>query len=196
MKFVFMKLKTEKLFQNHLFINQEKNHEKIIINRINSIFINKLISQENKYPNPEIVKTQVVEASAEDTWEIISKFTNLAELTPSFLHSVEVKGKVGEGCERKCVAPDGKNYYKEKITTFNEKEMYYRYQLTESMLPVKNMENSFKVVPLGKSKSLVIWTSGFEFIDNPNMPREKFNGFIDAALTEMLTNVNKEVSNL
>lgn len=147
-----------------------------------------------KYPTPVIVKTQVIDASAKDTWKIIAKFDNLAELTPTFLHSVTLKGKVGEGCERKCVSPDQKSYYKEKVTYFNEKEMYYRYAMVEGSLPVKNMENSFRVVSLGKNKSMVIWTTGYDFVDNPNMPEAKLKGFIDAALTEMMTNVNNTAS--
>ncbi|WP_338764459.1 SRPBCC family protein [Bernardetia sp. ABR2-2B] len=144
----------------------------------------------NEYPNPVLVKTQVVDASAKETWKVVAQFDNLAELTPNFLHSVKIKGKIGEGCERTCTSPDQKSFYKEKVTHFNKKEMYYRYALTEGSIPVKNMDNSFRVIPLGKTQSLIVWTTSYDYVENPNMSKEKLAGFMNAAITEMLTNIN------
>lgn len=144
----------------------------------------------SKFNNPKVVKTQILQVSAEEAWKVVAQFDNLAELTPSFLHDVKIEGKIAEGCKRTCTSADKQSMYKEKITYFNEKEMYYRYAVMEG-LPVKDMENSFRVIALGKDQSMVVWTSGYEFMENPNMTEQQFNGFIDAALGEMFTNMDK-----
>lgn len=143
------------------------------------------------YPNPKIVKTQFVEASAEETFKVAAQFERIAEFTPNFLATSTVEGS-GEGATRVCEAPNGQGVFKEKITYFNEKELYYRYALVEGV-PAKDMENFFRIVPLGKSKSLVVWGTSFEFIENPQMNQEQFEGFLNASVGEYLLGLTKAV---
>lgn len=143
------------------------------------------------YPNPKIVKTQTVEASAEETFKVASQFERIAEFTPSFIETSTVEGN-GEGAERTCVAPNNQGVFKEKITYFNENEMYYRYSVVEGV-PAKGMENFFRIVPLGKTKSLLVWGTSFEFIENPQMNEEEFQGFLNASVGEYIAGLTKAV---
>ncbi len=130
-------------------------------------------------------------SSADEVWEQIRKMDNIDELS-SFVSKVQWKGPKGIGGERVCNSADGKGYFKEEITGFDDKTRTYSYQVVEGV-PAKNMNNMIKVVDLGYNKSMIVWTSSYEFIENPNMTKEQFDGFITSARVEMVENIIKLV---
>lgn len=130
-------------------------------------------------------------SSADEVWEQIRKMDNIDELS-SFVSKVQWKGPKGVGGERVCTSADGKGHFKEKITAFDDKTRTYSYQVIEGV-PAKNMNNMIKVVDLGYNKSMIVWTSSYEFIKNPNMTKEQFDGFITSARVEMVENIIKMV---
>lgn len=132
-----------------------------------------------------------IESSADNVWEQIRKMDNIDELS-SFVSKVQWKGPKGLGGERVCTSADGKGHFKEKITGFNDETRTYSYQVIEGV-PAKNMNNMIKVVDLGYKKSMIIWTSHFEFIENPNMTKEQFDNFLTTARVEMVENIIKLV---
>jgi len=125
--------------------------------------------------------------SADKVWEQIRKMDNIDELS-SFVSKVQWKGPKGIGGERVCTSADGKGHFKEKITGFDDKTRTYSYQVVEGV-PAKNMNNMIKIVDLGYNKSMIVWTSNYEFIENPNMTKEQFDGFITTARIEMVENI-------
>ena len=57
------------------------------------------------------------------------------------------------------------------------------------------MVNRFKVVDLGYNQSMVVWTSFFEFVEDPQMNKEQFRGFLDTSVSEMIANSVKLAEN-
>lgn len=141
----------------------------------------------------DISQTIEVNISADKVWEEIRKMDNIDEVS-SYVATLTWKGPKGVGGERKCTAPDGKGYYVEKIEIFNEDQRFYQWQVKEG-IPAKNVHNSFKVVDLGYNKSMIIFRSNYEYVENPNMNAEQLKGFISAATAEIVTNYAKLASN-
>ncbi|MDC7998387.1 SRPBCC family protein [Gilvibacter sediminis] len=139
--------------------------------------------------NPDLSYTLEVDASADKVWEQIRKMDNIDKIS-SYVAKLSWKGNKGVGGERKCVAPDGKGYYVEKIQQFDDTQRYYQWEVVEGV-PAKNVKNSFKVVDLGYNKSMIIFRSNFEFMENPNMTEEQFKAFFKGASTEIVTNYAK-----
>jgi len=136
--------------------------------------------------NPDLSYTLEVNASADKVWEEIRKMDNIDEVS-SYVSVLTWKGTKGVGGERKCVAPDGEGYYVEKIQQFDDTQRFYQWQVIEG-IPAKNVKNSFKVVDLGFNKSMIVFRSNFEFMENPNMTEEQFKAFLASASAEMATN--------
>ncbi|WP_299224433.1 SRPBCC family protein [uncultured Psychroserpens sp.] len=132
-----------------------------------------------------------IESSADKVWEQIRKMDNIDELS-SFVSKVQWIGPKNVGGERVCTSADGNGHFKEKITGFDDKTRTYSYQVVEGV-PAKNMNNMIKVVDLGYNKSMIVWTSNYEFIENPKMTKEQFDGFITTARVEMVENIIKLV---
>ena len=130
---------------------------------------------------------QEINLSADKVWEQFRKMDNIDELS-SFVSKVEWTGPKDVGGQRVCTAADGNGYFREKITGFNDATRTYTYQVVEGV-PAKNVNNSVKVVDLGYNKSMIVWTSDFEFIENPNMTLEQFNNFLSTARQEMVKNI-------
>ena len=134
------------------------------------------------------VKTQIIEASADDVWEIVRDLDGLADIS-KFVARVEYTGANDVGGQRVCYAPKGQGSYTEAIIGFDDTARTYTYAVKEGV-PVAGMVNSFKVVDLGYRKSMLVWTSTYdEFVDNPNMTEEQFAGFIDMAISDMIANI-------
>lgn len=144
----------------------------------------KVIAQ--KTQDAIITTSAIADLSADQVWEQIRKMDNIPELS-SAVGSLTWTGPKGVGGERKCVTPDESGYFVEKIREFDDKERTYEWQVVEGV-PAKNVINRFRVVDLGYNKCMVLFTSRFEFIENPNMSEEQFKGFLQSASYEMATN--------
>ena len=76
---------------------------------------------------------------------------------------------------------------------YSDTNRTYSYSVIEG-IPVKGMVNTWNVVDLGYNKSMIVWSSKFEaFMENPQMTKEQFFGFIDQSLNEFVGNVVAEV---
>ncbi|MEQ9297127.1 MAG: SRPBCC family protein [Cyclobacteriaceae bacterium] len=137
--------------------------------------------------------TQVAEASADDVWTVIRKMDEVDKYS-SGIARLEWKGDMGVGGSRVCYAPDGKGYFKENIVEYDDNARSFSYAVVEGV-PFKGMVNSWKVVDLGYNKSMIVWTSNYEeFVENPQMTKEQFMGFIDMSLKEFVGNVLAEAT--
>ena len=131
--------------------------------------------------------TQVVDASADDVWEVIREMDDLAKYS-SAVAKVDWTGAHGVGGQRVCTAPEGQGFYKESIVAYDDSGRTYSYALVEGV-PVRGMVNTFKVVDLGYKKSMIVWTSNYEaFVKNPQMTEEQFGGFIQTSIAELVGN--------
>ena len=134
-----------------------------------------------------ITHTQIVDASADDVWDVVRDLDGLAQHS-SAVAKVEFTGPQGVGGQRVCTAPEGQGYYKESIVGYDDNARTYTYALLEGV-PVKGMVNSFKVVDLGYRKSMIVWTSNYEaFMKNPQMSEEQFMGFLKMSIGEIASN--------
>ena len=142
-----------------------------------------VVAQSNE---PIITVAKTVDLSADQVWEQIRIMENIDELS-SLVSKVKWTGDHGVGGQRVCTSADGEGYFKETIIAFSDAERTYSYAVVEGV-PAKNMLNHFKVVDLGYQKSMIVWTSSFEFMKNPQMNEEQFKGFLNNAITEIIAN--------
>ena len=149
-----------------------------------SLFVSTSITAQNKKADLSYVST--VELSADKVWEQIRVMDNIDKIS-SIVGKVEWTGPKGVGGVRVCTTPDGKGKFKEKIIKFNDKQRSYTWQVVEGV-PAK-VTNSFRVVDLGLNTSMIVWTSNYQFIENPNMTEIQFRGFLEGAVTEMVDNL-------
>ncbi len=140
-------------------------------------------------------KSIVLNASADEVWGSLRQLDKFEELFPSFLSEAWIEHYSGpkEGLIRKCTAPGQKKgtvSYSETINEFDDEKRFYSYAV--SGVPAKNMVNMFKVVDLGYNKSMVVWNStGWTFVENPQMTEDQFKGFMGSALDEAMTQLDK-----
>lgn len=147
------------------------------------------LSMQSQNKNPNISYSFEANVSADKVWKQIRIMDNIDKVS-SYVATISWKGPKGVGGERKCVAPDGKGYYVEKIKSFNDDQRIVGWQVVEGV-PAKNVFNSFKVVDMGFNKSMIVFRSNFEFIDNPNMTRKQFEAFLHSAVKEITANYIK-----
>ena len=136
--------------------------------------------------------TKIVDVSADEVWSVIRQMDQIDKYS-SNIARVEWSGNMGIGGSRTCFSPDGKGYFKENIVDYDDMKRTFSYSVVEGV-PVKGMVNTWNVIDLGYKKSMIVWTSEYEqFMDNPQMTKEQFMGFIDSSLNEFVGNVVKEV---
>ena len=124
---------------------------------------------------PVITVVKTVDLSADQVWEQLRIMDNIDQLS-SLVTKVTWTGDHGVGGQRVCTSADGQGYFKESIVAFSDTERTYSYAVVEGV-PAKNMVNNFKVVDLGYKKSMIVWTTSFEFMDNPQMKEDQFKDF-------------------
>ena len=163
------------------------NYLKSIISAFVLVIAFTQVHAQNAQPNITVTKT--VDLSADEVWEQLRVLDNIDKLS-SLVSKVKWTGDHGVGGQGVCTAADGQGYFKESIVEFSDSERSYSYAVVEGV-PAKNMVNNFKVVDLGYQKSMIIWTTSFEFMENPQMNEEQFRGFLNGAIQEMIANTIK-----
>ncbi|MEM8509574.1 MAG: SRPBCC family protein [Bacteroidota bacterium] len=148
--------------------------------------------------NPDAIlsKSVVINASADEVWSRLRKLDKIEELTPDFVGDSWIEGAVGVGAKRSCTAPGEtrktaeKPAYTETVLMYDDEKRFYSYAVAG--IPAKNMVNSFKVVDLGYKKCMVVWSSsGWTFIENPQMTEEQFLAFLDTVSNQLMDGLNK-----
>ena len=136
----------------------------------------------------DFTHTKVVEASADDVWALVRVMDDVDKYQ-AIIARVEWTGPKGVGGQRICYTPDGSGYFKESIVAFDDQNRTYTYSLDEGA-PAQGMVNQFNIVDLGYNKSLLVWTSNYDaFMENPQMTKEQFHGFIKSSITEFADNI-------
>lgn len=149
------------------------------------------IQTNSQGPEPKIVKSKIINASADAVWERLRQIDGLEEIVPNFVAKSSIDTKVaGAGTKRTCEAPNGQGHYTEQVVDYDDSARYYTYAVLEGV-PVKSMLNSFRVIDLGYQKCMVVWTSNYDFMQNPNMTEEQFNGFLNQASDAILAGLDK-----
>lgn len=138
---------------------------------------------------PQITVVKQVALSADQVWAQLRIMDNIDQLS-SLVSKVSWTGAHGVGGQRVCTSADGQGYFKESIIAFSDTERSYSYAVVEGV-PAKNMVNSFKVIDLGYQKSMIIWTTNFQFMKNPQMDEGQFKGFLNQSVSEMIDNTIK-----
>ena len=150
-------------------------------------------AQKVQRPTPKVVKTRIVNAPADKVWQWIGRLDKLEEIIPQYLSKSSLNDIPKIGVKRHCETPDGSGYYKEQIVEYDEEAMYYCYVMTEGTIPAKNVNNTARVIPLGDQQSMIIWTGYFEYIENPNMSKAQFEGFMNQAFVDVMEGYAKKV---
>ncbi|MEO1436840.1 MAG: SRPBCC family protein [Bacteroidota bacterium] len=138
-----------------------------------------------------VSKTVVINASADVVWERLRALDRIEELTPDFVGDSWIDGNVGIGAKRSCTAPGqtrktaDQPAYTETVVAYDDEKRFYSYAVMG--VPAKNMLNSFKVVDLGYKKCMVVWnSSGWTFMENPQMSEEQFLAFLDRVSDQLM----------
>lgn len=134
-----------------------------------------------------ITTSAIANISADKVWEVLRQMDNIPDLTQA-VGSLTWTGPKGVGGIRKCLTPDKSGYFIEEILAFDDAARTYQWQVKEGV-PAKNVFNSFRVVDLGYNQSMIVFTSNFEFMENPNMTEAQFTAFLQGASKEMAGNV-------
>lgn len=128
-----------------------------------------------------------VSLPADDVWKQIRKMDNIDKIS-SFVGSLSWSGPKGVNGVRTCVTPDGQGKFVEKIVAFDDEARSYSWEVIEGV-PASPIRNSFRVVPTGKNSSVVVWTSHYTFLENPQMTEDAFKQFMNTAIAEMVDNL-------
>ena len=156
------------------------------ISTLIALFFTAIFAQDKA---PDISYVYEANVSADKVWEQVRKMDNIDEVS-SFVGKVTWKGPHDVNGERTCTAPDGKGYFIEKIKVYNDAERFYQWQVIEGV-PAKNVVNSFRVIDLGFDRSMIVFRSNYEYMQNPNMSSEAFKGFLTKASAEIAQNYVK-----
>ena len=135
---------------------------------------------------PKIAASITADVSADKVWEHIRKLDNIDKVS-SVVARVEWNGPKGPGGERKCTTLDGKGYFVEAIKSLDDNQRTYTWHVREGV-PAKQVINSLRVVDLGYNKSMIVFNSNYDFIENPNMTEEQFRSFLQTSISEIMTN--------
>jgi mxaD protein len=132
-------------------------------------------------------ETIEINASPDKVWAKIGNFGDMS-WHPAIAKTVINNGKADEvGATRTLTTQDG-GTINEVLTTYDAAGMTMKYEITESVLPVREYGATLKVEAVGEGKSLVTWRSMFKRKDPAN-PGAK--GQDDAAAKEAIGGIFK-----
>lgn len=123
--------------------------------------------------------TQIINASADKVWGLVSDLDHIEEIIPEVIKSTKVTGE-GKGAVRICTDHEG-NDFVEKILSFDDKSRRMVYAIEKGPMPVKNMVNTFQVISLSDIKSVLVISSRFDIpqkIENPEQVKMMMQGMI------------------
>ena len=130
-----------------------------------------------------------INAPAAKVWGLAGDFGNLGAFHPAVAKTEIVEGTDNvKGAKRVLTLQDG-GKISETLTAYNAKRTMLSYKITESVLPVSDYTSTFKVIPVGKSKSKVVWNAAFKRANQAATPAE---GKDDATATKTITGVFRD----
>lgn len=97
----------------------------------------------------------VIDAPIERIWEALAQIENLEKYDPTVKKSTAVTTeKKGIGAKRKVDMLDGKNWFEEKVTQFEENEKL-AYELTACSFPINQLKHSYSFHKTGNQIKVI-----------------------------------------
>ena len=150
---------------------------------VSALFVSLSVNAANVLKVKESVE---INAPAAKVWGLAGDFGNLGAFHPAVAKTEIVEGTNNvKGAKRILTLQDG-GTVNETLTAFNAKKTMMSYIITGGVLPVSDYTATLKVIPMGKSKSKVVWNAAFKRADQAATPAE---GKDDAAATKTITGV-------
>ena len=135
-----------------------------------------------------VKETIEINAPAEKVWALMGNFGDLGAWHPAIAKTEISGGKNNEvGATRVLTLKDG-GTINETLTAFDAAGMTMKYDITESVLPVREYGATIKVEAAGAGKATVTWRSMFKRKD-PNNPAKE--GQDDKTAKDTITNIFK-----
>ncbi|MEO1054350.1 MAG: SRPBCC family protein [Bacteroidota bacterium] len=101
---------------------------------------------------PTLKNTIIIDAAIEKIWHALSQVDQLAVYDPSCERSVSItKENAGIGAKRRVDMTDGKNWFEEKCTVYEEHQDL-KYELTSCSFPVLNLNHQYSFRKLSDAK--------------------------------------------
>jgi len=117
-----------------------------------------------------VTKRIEVNAPAAEVWDKVHNFGDLGAWHPAVAKTEIVEGTNNEkGAVRVLTLQDG-GKITERLLAYNPKDMSYRYEIIESVLPVSGYASTISVKPAGKDKAVVTWDGSFKRKDTSDQP--------------------------
>ncbi|MEU4540529.1 SRPBCC family protein [Streptosporangium sp. NPDC023825] len=115
----------------------------------------------------------VINASADQVWEYLRDFGNVAEWLPGITGcEIEDGGDSRPGAVRRLESPGGA--FRERLLTLDDASRSATYEILESPLPVRDYRALYRVAPVTDSgRAFVEWSATFETDD-----AAKVEGFV------------------
>ena len=104
----------------------------------------------------------IINAPIEKIWEELSVLDRLALYDPGAKDAnVLTQSKQGEGAKRRVEMTDGKNWFEETCTVYEE-NTDLKYELNACSFPVHNLFHRYKFEKLGENKYKVVQTQSYK----------------------------------
>lgn len=134
-----------------------------------------------------VKETIEIDAPADTVWAKIGNFGDMS-WHPAVTKTEITSGTNNEvGATRVLVLPDG-GKINEVLTSRDDGSMTMKYDITESVLPLREYSATIIVQPAGEGKSTVTWRSMFKRKDPANPPKE---GEDDKTAKDTILNIFK-----
>ncbi|WP_440071427.1 SRPBCC family protein [Streptosporangium sp. OZ121] len=113
----------------------------------------------------------VINASADEVWEYLRDFGNLAEWLPGITGcEIEDGERSRPGAVRRLDGPGG--VFRERLLTLDDASRSATYEILESPLPVRDYRALYRVAPVTDSgRAFVEWSATFETGDAAKVRR-------------------------
>ncbi|MEW2359417.1 SRPBCC family protein [Spirillospora sp. NPDC029432] len=112
---------------------------------------------------PRSYASAVLNAPADDVWSYLRDFGNLADWMPGVETGVIEDGGPADrvGCVRRLIGP-GPRPFRERLTSLDDAERSYAYEILECPLPVRSARARIRVAPVtGTGQAFVEWQAEF-----------------------------------
>ncbi|MBG0832082.1 SRPBCC family protein [Planomonospora sp. ID67723] len=127
----------------------------------------------------------VIDASADEVWNYLREFGNLAEWLPGITSCEIEEGTPSEpGAVRRVEGAGG--LFRERLLTLDDASRSATYEILECPLPVRNYRGVYRVAPVTDSgRAFVEWSAVFDSDDEPKMTKILTRGVFEPGLASL-----------
>ncbi|MEV4187810.1 SRPBCC family protein [Streptosporangium canum] len=127
----------------------------------------------------------VLNASAEEVWDYLRDFGNLAEWLPGItLCEIEEGDGLRPGAVRRIEGPGGT--FRERLLTLDDGSRSATYEILESPLPLRDYRGLYRVSPVTDSgRAFVEWSAAFEADDEAKITKIVTRGIFEPGLAAL-----------